>query len=696
MTTSPPLPYATDGITVAPVREAARTWRPDGIIPVVTLAAVIGIVYGAAITTPMRLWDHHAILLLAKAPQFGEHLLWHLVHYQSDAPNPNTIYFRVLAMPAVYAIGKVLGDHTALYYLLHFAAHLAVCLVLYAIARRLSGDRTLSLLTAVLFALFSAHGDTATLPFYTFMFAAVALAGAGLVAFLDGWSAGDARRLSAGIAAVALATLIYDASFLLALSLAAALIFRGIVRADRMALRTGIGALVAELVLFGGVIGLFRFSAEAGRGVGRALHETAFEVLRDNRLWSSVWFGLWAPLSDLLVFLGGHQPGVWHRGNIPYWDPGLFVPSRPALGALALMVAALVAAARPGYQWRVPGALAFAIGVWLDPQTVPLALIVGGVLALGRWRAVDARVLFPAAAAVLVSLNIALGRPDGYNVLALRHHYLTSFFVLAALSGVAGALLVGRLPWQRLAVHGTLAVCIVVNAATTLQLLANVRIDNEGVFAFDRQLRATAERFGPGSLFVTFPPSAVQGRDWRGFPAHEVTFDVLHAGTNALTRHVVRAPFVMGLDGEVRPNPAHGRAPGDDFAVHFLLAKSPPPQPHELFGSAPREPRVVISREAVSLVGTRLADGRRTEWRFPFPSELRPPVTITLARRGDTIEATANGGLLGRAPVPPEHVYHGWTSDNLELLGRGYEPLMISLVVYHCYVRIGTGVAESF
>ena len=156
------------------------SWRA-GVLPLAAIAAAIGLMYGPSITSPLWLWDHHVILLLAKAPQFAHGLFWHLVHYRIGFQE-DLVNFRVLSMPIVFGLAKLFQDHRALYYAAHLLAHFGASVVFYRVALALGAGRTVSLLMALTFAVYAGAGNTANIPFYTTIFLAVLIAGGGVLA----------------------------------------------------------------------------------------------------------------------------------------------------------------------------------------------------------------------------------------------------------------------------------------------------------------------------------------------------------------------------------------------------------------------------------------------------------------------------------------------------------------------------------
>lgn len=663
------------------------------------VAAVTGLIYGPSTSNPLRLWDHHAILLLAKAPQFGADLFWRLFHFRIGF-NEDMIYFRVLAMPLAWAIARLAGDHRALYYAIHLLLHLAVASVLYVLATEVSGDRTLALLTALLFTVYAGQGDVLNIPVYSFMLVSLALAGLGVLLFLRSLRGAGRWSLALGVASVAVGTLFYEASLLLAVALPLAALGVALARgpAARRDLPAALTLLAAVLLLLALVVVSVRLSplsAGSGGGIGHSLQATILRAARGGRVLWAVFYGGWAVLSDVLVFVTGHAPAVWHRGNMPYWDLGsLEHVWWWAAAALTLMLAGLAGARRLPGAWRAIGLAAVAVGISVDPRTALLAALLALAVWPGARGVVGPEVLCLGGAALLVSFTIALGPPAGYNLIAFRHHYVTGFFVLAAGAAVFGANRNARPAWQRMLGLVALGVCVMLNAGVVLRILDNVRKDNEMVFSFDRALHTMAERHGPRSLFVAFPTSFVRGADWRGFPAQDIAFDLLHYGHDPMTRYLNRAPFVVLRDGLVRPNPVYRRPETPDFLFRFLLANVPRGR-YEVFGSSPREPRIVLRGGTVSLVARRRSDGRPVEWRFGAPPGTPLPVLVAVSRAGRRLQVALNGRVIGSARVGDGDEYEGWESDDIALLGRGFEELLAHFAIWDTYMRIGSGVVDG-
>ena len=239
-----------------------------------------------------------------------------------------------------------------------------------------------------------------------------------------------------------------------------------------------------------------------------------------------------------------------------------------------------------------------------------------------------------------------------------------------------------------------IGVCVVANAGVTVRILEGVKKDNQMVFSFDDVLTTMLERHGPQSLFVSFSPSVIRGDDWRGFPAQDVAFDILHYHGNPMTRYANRAPFVVMKDGVVRPNPVYRQPEEADFLFRFRLIGRPP-GPHELFGSSPREPRIILDRGGVLLRARRRADDAPVEWEFAIPQAVTLPALVTISQRGRSLQVTANDTVIGRAVMPDHNASYGWESDNAGLLGRGFERLVAGGLILDTYMRIGAAVGEE-
>ena len=675
------------------------SWRA-GVLPLAAIAAAIGLMYAPSITNPLWLWDHHVILLLANAPQFAHGLFWHLVHYRIGFQE-DLVYFRVLSMPIVFGLAKLFQDHRALYHAAHLLAHFGASVAFYRVALALGAGRTVSLLMALTFAVYAGAGNTANIPFYTTIFLAVLIAGGGVLAALRYLSDGRGRSLVVGAFCMVLATLIYDAFLLLAVALpvlAVALRWRD-GKATGRELRAAAALLAAVLLVFCLVIASLQFSpivqAKQG-GVGRSLDMTVVELIRGGRIASAAWFGLWAVLVDLVLFFPGHLLDIFHRGNMPYWDMGtLAVAWLGALAGLALTLAGAAGALGLPRWWRAAGFALVAAGASLDPYCLPLAVIIVLVAWSGSPRpALAPGLLLTVTAGLLTSFNIALGRADGYNVVAFRHHYVSGFFVLLVVASLVGAGWRERPAWQRRVLALSLTACLGLNAWATADILRGVKRDNKMVWSFDDALTTVMERAGPRSLFVAFPTSFVRGLDWRDQPAQDVVFDLLHYHNDPMTRYVNRAPLFVRADRVVRPNPTYRQDGGEDFLFRFLLLDLPPGR-FELFGSSPSEPRVVLDSRQLLLVGRRASDRSPVHWTYALPSEVRLPVRVALSRSGRSLQLSANGVIIGRTEIRDADAYLAWESDDVGLLGPDFERIVSSYILYDTYIRIGRALGED-
>jgi hypothetical protein len=661
-------------------------WRMD--LPhLALLGSAILLVYAPGADGLLRPWDHHAILLLTAVRRAGQPLFWRLLHYHIGFEE--LVFFKILSMPTVYAVARLFRDHVAGYYALHFAAHLGVTAVLYFLVVELSGARRLAALTGLLFAVYAAHADTVVCPYYTYLYVAMLIAGVATLFFLRHLRDGDRRSLVLSVALLVVATLFYDAFFLLALALPVLAIGMAPAR-DRGSIRTEVGLLAGALAVFAIVVLSLWLAptppATTGGALGRGVRATAAALAPESRVPMAPLYAVWAVAADLVVFLTGHFPGLWHRGNLPYWNlDAVAALTRTNAFALGLLLAGGACVRRWGWRGRVAGAVLVVAGLLVDPLAALLATLVGLV---GRRALADRRVAFLATAAILTAFNIALGRGLGYNVAAFRHHYVSGFFVLAVVAALAGAGWAGRPAWRNHLLLGALGVCVLLNAQATLRLFAETARDNERVLAFNRSLGVIERAQGPRVLFAAFPTSEVEGSDWHGNPVQDVVFDLLHAGGNPQTRHLSRARFVVGRDGLVRPNPEQGREQNDDFAFRFRLRAFLPGR-YELFGSAPREPRIVLEPGQLSLVAVRREEGRPITWQLEFPRAMKLPAVVALAREDGTLRLLVDGEPAAVAMLGDADAYHGWESDNLGLLGRDFERLTVLMVVAESYMRIG-------
>src|SRR5438477_7370117 len=270
-------------------------------------------------------------------------------------------------------------------------------------------------------------------------------------------------------------------------------------------LRTASALRSAVLLVFCLVIASLQFSpivqAKQG-GVGRSLDMTVVELIRGGRIASAAWFGLWAVLVDLVLFFPGHLLDIFHRGNMPYWDMGtLAVAWLGALAGLALTLAGAAGALGLPRWWRAAGLALVAAGAWFDPRCLLLAVIIVLVAWAGPPPTLGPGLLLAVAAGLLTSFNIALGRADGYNVVAFRHHYVSGFFVLLVVAALVGAGWRERPAWQRRVLALALTACLVLNAWVTVDVLRGVKRDNKMVWSFHHALMTDKQRASPWSLF---------------------------------------------------------------------------------------------------------------------------------------------------------------------------------------------------
>lgn len=649
------------GVHDDPMAVAARRAAPAAL-----LAAIILLVYAPVWGEPPRIWDHHAVLLLVRAPQYREGLAGRLLNYRLGEDDRGA-YLRVGSMPLVWAMSAAAGSRWAVHSAVHLACHWGVCLVLLGLVRDLSGSRALALLLAACFAVFSGHMDTPATPFWVFVSVAMLLGGSALRCLLRG-------RPVAAAALLAGATLFYDA-------FAPAAVLLPVLAQGP--LRRRLDAALAVLAVLATV-----YALGAGMRPKGALKATAAQAAR--LALPALGRAAQAPLYDLLVFSGARLPAQHKNGNIIDWQvESLDRRFVPAVAACALMAGGGWLAARAGW----PALLLSLAGLLLEPRAAPCAALLWacarGRPSPGTWTA--------AAAAVLCALAVALGREPAFALVGMRFHYLTAFFALAALAGGLRAAMARPASLLRGLVLSASFAAAALNAACAWAFVREVRSENRPIAEFRALLDDAAARHGARSLFMPHSLSRVSSPLWWGVPFRDVAFDVLAEGANPLTRHLHRAGRILcERAGTCRaePNPRYGMDGGADFLFRFNLVRPLPRRPCEAYGTAPLEPRIVLQRGRLAFEARRLSDGSAVRWEFPLEPG-KALAEVSLAREGRVLALSVEGRRT-EARIGEGDDFHPWTSDNLDLLGRDFHELAVSWCVYDTYIRIGRSHDPSF
>ncbi len=654
---------------------------------------LVALVFGPYLGIPLRLHDHHLVLLLVQTPDLvPENFFWRLVHHRLGGGAE--MYFRFLSYPSIYGLGSLFGENPVPHYLVHFAAHLGAGLVLYRLACALCGRPGIAAGIWSLFTVFTGACDMAGMPYYTHLCLATALAGLALLRTLRHLADGRTASLVSAVAFSALATFLYDTFLLMTLALPF-LATAARRRSWRAAFSPGFpGWMTSACVLaFFFLVTLtqslvpehFRPSA-----IDQSLLRTLQVTLQQAPFASAV--SLAKHAVDVFFLFPGHLPDVSHRGNMPYWD----APSM-ATGTLTGIAAALLAAVgfgslrRSGSASRGIGILAGAIALWLDWRAVPLAALAWCVRPDNALRNAPV-LLFLAGCGFLCALNTAIGRSSWYSIQAIRHHYVSGFVLLAGL-----ALLLRGTDRARTAL-AALAVLVLANGWSSTAFLRDYGKTNAPVLSFHRELARRGADGETASVFVGDTPGRIRSPDWNGQVGQDWVFDILHGGKNPLTRHVGRARFLYE-NGRFVENPLHGTPALPDFRLEFRLSTKESAlrfdarEAFACFGRKSGDPCLEITRDGFRFSVTRRADGARVAYPFPLPVETNPFFreikAVTLVREGRFLSLTAGGHPAGSHEIREPDEYLPWGSDNTDLLGRDSEMLMAKLALFDTYIRIG-------
>lgn len=663
------------------------------------LSLLIAAVFSPYLEVPIRLYDHHLLLLLAEKPELaGEGLAWRLLHCHFGSETD--IHFRYLAYPAVWLAARAFGNDSAAHYGLQFAAHAAAALSLYGAVRAFTGLGWLAFLASLLFGVFCGSSDMVGVPYYFHLCLATALAGPALVFLRRAAASGRARDLAAATGLSLLASLFYDTFVFMTLSapFAAAALAEG-------SWKRGLSRR-APWVLAGSVLALFLAGSALyaripphlrSTGVGGSLADTAGIIL--VRLPIALATSAVRFLFDGTSFLAGRLPEMSHPGNLPYWEVGSLAGTAALLSAAALL-AALGARqlTRQGIAQRILGAALCAAGAALDWRGIPVGLLAflvrGGAPGLLR----DPGFLLVAVVGYLCALNTSVGRSRFYSMAAIRHHYVTAFFLILAVSILAArAVSADPRPALRRGIAAVLGLLAALNADAALRVIAAFKETNAAPLAFSGTLADLAARDGPRALFVPHTLAMIRSPDWRGHAVGDWVFDILHSEANPLSRHSGRARWLW--EGNVPvPNPVFGVF-SRDFLAGFRLDTEKFPlrfdaKPrYDCFGRKPGEPRLALERDGIVLDVVGAGDGRPARYRFPLPGGTNrffyETKSVALRRSGDLLTLEADDGVLAERPLDAEFL--PWESDNLDLLGADFEALLAKHNLFDSYLRIGPG-----
>ncbi len=684
-----------DALRIPGPRAARR-----GALALAVNALLAALVYGAYLETPLRLYDHHLVMLLADHPELHqEHFFWRLVHHRLGGETQ--MYFRYLSYPLLYLQSMLCGTNAAAHYAVHAAAHLGAAFMLYRIAGTLSRSPLMAFLAMTLFMFFCGSSDLMGTPYYAHVSLAVAVAGAAILRFLRHLATGRPRDLVTAGGLMLLATVIYDTFLLLALALPflAAALRHGSLKALFFPGRNG------WLLFFGTISVLLLMTLTQSlvpahmrsSGIGQsALDTLAITLLR---------FPVAAATSvtkfaaDALFFMTGHLAVAVTPGHMPYWEIGsLLDGTARATLSFASGIAGWRLLARSGAAPRAAGVLLWGLCIRIDPLA-SLAAFFATALGTGAWTRASPSLLFLMAGGFLCAFNTAVGRSRLYSLAAIRHHYVSGFFLVLAIAHVTGLARTPDIPLRaRRGLAALLVVLVLLNIRATSSFIAGYKRDIRGLLDVHRTLDETAalsER-----LFIPFSTSALIPPRIRPNPAEDWVFDILRGPDSPLTRHVVRARFLLE-NGKAVPNPLHGSPVSSDFLVRFRLQTEECPlrfdvkESYHILGRKEEEPLLAVTRSGFRLTVTRTEDGSAHSYDFPLPVETNrffyETKHATLERKGNEITLVAQDYLAGRYHVGNGEEFVPWRTDNTGLIGRDFESLLAKLSLYDTYIRIGPG-----
>lgn len=657
-------------------------------------------IYGAYSGTPLRLYDHHLVLLLTQNPDLQQdNFFWRLIHHRLGGETQ--MYFRFLSYPLIYAQALLFGADAPLHYGVHLLAHLGAAFSLFRAAHALSRDALAALLGMALFTFFCGSSDLLGTPYYTHVFLAMIPFAEAIRRFLRHLETGRARDLAAATALSLVATAIYDTFLLFTLGLpflASALRQR---RATAVlspggrgwALAGGAVALLALATMTQSFVPDYMRSA----GIGRSALDTMFITLLRAPFAAAT--SALKLVMDAFFFMTGHVPPAVTPGHMPYWDlaPLLHGTARSIL-SFGAAFAGWRLLVRSGTAPRAGGILLWAGALSLDAPATLMALF-AALLGARAWAPPSSALLFLLAAGFLCAFNTAIGRSRFYSLAAIRHHYVTGFVLILAIAHLAGRSRIADGPRSgRRLVGGVLALLVLLNVHASSSVIARYKADIRDLLGVHRLLDETSSR--SQRLFIPLSPSGLLPPRARPNPSEEWVFDILRGPANPLTRHVARADFLLE-NGKAAPNPLYGSPASGDFLIRFRLHTEECPLrfdakgAYACFGRRGEDPRLEVTRTGFRLRVTRIVDDAEEVYDFPLPIETNrffyETKPVTLARQGRSLALRAQDLLTAAYEVPPERDFVPWLSDNLDLLGKDAETLMAKRVVYDTYIRIGPG-----
>lgn len=657
-------------------------------------AVLVALVYHAYLDIPLRLHDHHLVLLLVQEPDLvHEGFFWRLLHHRLGGGAE--MYFRFLSYLSIHGLAHLFGENALLHYLAHFAAHLGAGFVLYRLACALSRSPAVAALVWSLFTVFVGSSDTVGIPYYTHLFGATALAGLAGLHLLRYVAGGSGRSLAAAVALSTAATLLYDTFLLMtvALPFLAAAARRRSWHALFLPGRVAVIASGTVLALIAGITATQALVPEYLRPVeiDKSLAETLRITVRRAPFAAAV--SAAKHVVDVFFFLPGRLAEMAPRGNMPYWSaPSMLGPTLAAMAATAIAALGMRLAGRGKASWSAAGWAAVAAGAWLDWRSLPLAGLAWCLRKEGLRRD-GATLLLLLGIAILCAMNTAIGRASLYSLQAIRHHYVSGFLALAVLAALLR-------DTRRVGVAvAAMAFLVVSNGLASARFIRDYSAANDVVFGFDRALRRLGRAGEREAVFVPSSTSRIRSPDWQGQICQDWVFDILHASASPLTRHVTRARFLYE-DGRLTANPLQGAPDGADFRIDLRLSteesrlRFDAKESFRCLGREPDEPRLEITRAGFRLV-VRRVEGASRAYDFTLPVETNrffyEAKTVSLVREGKALFLTTGGAEVERHVIAEKDEFLPWRSDGTGLLGRDAEILLAKLALFDMYVRVGPG-----